>query len=192
MIDIWPSELVPPEVVPPGPSLYKRVLSSIRNHCPVSTGNIVRISLRNVQSKEVASASGLSSSCSNRGVLPLVGSEVATHCRTTGAEAAGGCDLLGLYVPGNTPLSTEQSIAALEAAEGPGPHPAPGLVEGLRLQWIGEYYHWSDLKSLHIVEQLELRPLADATSLDRGRGRSRTTSGSWAGGGSSTGSQPPV
>jgi hypothetical protein len=71
-------------------------------------------------------------------------------------------------------LSWHSDTGGWDPIEDPPPAQEPDVVldssrprELLSIvQWIGEYYHWSDLKSLHIVEQLELRPLADATSLD--------------------------
>mgnify|MGYP006868020606 FL=1 len=71
-------------------------------------------------------------------------------------------------------LSWHSYTGGWDPVEDPPPAQEPDVVLDLPrprellsiVQWIGEYYHWSDLKSLHIVEQLELRPLADATSLD--------------------------
>ncbi|CAI7636337.1 unnamed protein product [Penicillium pancosmium] len=71
-------------------------------------------------------------------------------------------------------LSWHSDMGGWDPVEDPPPAQEPSVVLDLPrprellsvVQWIGEYYHWSDLKSLHIVEQLELRPLADATSLD--------------------------
>ncbi|CAG7949171.1 unnamed protein product [Penicillium nalgiovense] len=71
-------------------------------------------------------------------------------------------------------LSWHSDTGGWDPVEDPPPAQEPDVVLDLPrprellsiVQWIGEYYHWSDLKSLHIVEQLELRPLADATSLD--------------------------
>ncbi|KAJ5540403.1 hypothetical protein N7494_005479 [Penicillium frequentans] len=49
---------------------------------------------------------------------------------------------------------------------GCGPGPSAALRTAIDCSVDREYYHWLDLKLLHIVEQLELKPLADATSLD--------------------------
>ncbi|KAJ5741262.1 hypothetical protein N7533_010671 [Penicillium manginii] len=90
--------------------------------------------------------------CKEYGLIVLDISDLNSGVNFRGTATRGGWD------PVEDPPPAQEPDVVLEF---PRPRELLSIV-----QWIGEYYHWSDLKLLPIVEQLELRPLAGATSLD--------------------------